>query len=405
MHRQVLGAPSAIADVDRVVLASTTAPPRGGGATSPEAATGPSVSLDDSSRTSRTVTVDDCPAGCWLVLGEGFHEQWSASTAAGDLGPPQLVDGGFNGWWIEPSSNPTTVTMRWGAQGPLNVALLLSALAVLACIVLAIADRRTRPAGAHPLADRADATTAVPRGDGADARFDPDNAQTIVPAADSADARAGGDTATTAVPRDDGADVRAGRDTALTVGPRADGSPELETVTSAAAVAQAGSDTRPVSGRAERAANEAPMPFFEPVGRRANLPAVVTAAVAWTVGAALVVSPPWALAGIVGGVLLIVLGRPRLAGYVTLGALAVMAVTVYVVVGDERPFPDAGWPVRFDYLHDLGLFAAVSLAVCAIGRSRATDADDPAPNPAVEAPEGARLVSRRDPKPSAVHRA
>ena len=51
-------------------------------------------------RTSRDVTVDGCPDGCWLVLGEGFHDAWSASADGRDLGPPQLVDGGFNGWRI-----------------------------------------------------------------------------------------------------------------------------------------------------------------------------------------------------------------------------------------------------------------------------------------------------------------
>ena len=62
-------------------------------------------------RTSRDVTVDGCPDGCWLVLGEGFHDSWSASTAGGDLGPPQLVDGGFNGWWIPPRDGPVDVAM------------------------------------------------------------------------------------------------------------------------------------------------------------------------------------------------------------------------------------------------------------------------------------------------------
>ena len=33
------------------------------------------------------------------------------------------------------------------------------------------------------------------------------------------------------------------------------------------------------------------------------------------------------------------------------------------VVQTERPWPDAGWPSRFEWLHGLGLFAAVSLAV------------------------------------------
>ena len=61
--------------------------------------------------------------------------------------------------------------------------------------------------------------------------------------------------------------------------------------------------------------------------------------------------------------LLGVLGRPRLAGFVTLAILLVIGVVIADVVRTERPWPDAGWPVRFEWLHGLGLFAAVSLLV------------------------------------------
>ncbi|MET0577641.1 MAG: alpha-(1-_3)-arabinofuranosyltransferase family protein, partial [Ilumatobacteraceae bacterium] len=124
--------------VDRIVLAGTGRPPPA----SPTDERGPTVTVRSSGRTSRDVTVDRCPDGCWLVLGEGLHPSWSASTADGDLGPAQLVDGGFNGWWIAPSDGPVDVAVRWTAQTPLTVALVLTALAVLACIALAVADRR-----------------------------------------------------------------------------------------------------------------------------------------------------------------------------------------------------------------------------------------------------------------------
>ncbi len=42
-----------------------------------------------------------------------------------------------------------------------------------------------------------------------------------------------------------------------------------------------------------------------------------------------------------------------------------MGAVVVRVVQTERPYPDAGWPVRFEWLHSLGLFAAVSLLVLA----------------------------------------
>ena len=59
-----------------------------------------------------------CIDGCWLVLGEGYNTAWSAETADGTLGEPQLVDGGFNGWWIEPSDAPVEVVVSWTEQGP-----------------------------------------------------------------------------------------------------------------------------------------------------------------------------------------------------------------------------------------------------------------------------------------------
>ena len=80
--------------------------------------------MTSSDRLSRTVTVDGCPDGCWLVLGEGFHEAWSAPTADGDLGPPTLVDGGFNGWRIPPSDGPT-VDPELDGPAPLTIALVL----------------------------------------------------------------------------------------------------------------------------------------------------------------------------------------------------------------------------------------------------------------------------------------
>ncbi len=40
-----------------------------------------------------------------------------------------------------------------------------------------------------------------------------------------------------------------------------------------------------------------------------------------------------------------------------------IGAVVVRVVRTERPLPDAGWPVRFERLHGLGLFAAVTLGV------------------------------------------
>ena len=145
-HHHRTGAESGL-QVDRIVLAGPSP-----AATAPSAgAAGPTATVTSSSRLSRKVTVDHCPQGCWLVLGEGFHDSWSATTAAGSLGPPPLVDGGFNGWRIPPSDGPTEVTLHWTSQRPLTIALVLSGLAVLAAIALAIFDRRRQPLPAYAL--------------------------------------------------------------------------------------------------------------------------------------------------------------------------------------------------------------------------------------------------------------
>jgi len=246
--------------VDRIVLAgpSTAAAEPASGA-----ASGPTATVTSSSRLSRKVTVDHCPTGCWLVLGEGFHDSWSATTPAGSLGPPAPVDGGFNGWRIPPSDGPTEVTLHWTSQRPLTVALVLSGLAVLAVIALAIVDRRRQSLPAY----------ALPR---------------------------------LAFP-----------------------------------------------------------------GAPAPRPALIAGAVVWVAAAGLLVGPAWMLAAAVGSAIVLgVLRRPRLAGLVTVGILAFSALAVVYIVRTEQPIPNAGWPVRFERLHDLGLFAAVSLLPAAAGWPR-----------------------------------
>jgi arabinofuranan 3-O-arabinosyltransferase len=248
------GAPTGL-QVDRIVLADA----RVADLPSGPATGGPVARVTSSGRTTRTVTVDGCPDGCWLVFGEGFHDAWSASTDAGDLGEPHLVDGGFNGWWIPPSNGPTVVDLRWTAQRSVTIALGLSALAVVAAIVLALLDRRREPAA------------------------------------------------------------------------------------------------------------ELPPARFEFPGPREPLRSIVAAGATWVVAAGLLVGPGWALLGALGAIGLGLLGRPRLAGLVAIGIIVFIAVVVIFVVRDERPFPNAGWPARFQWLHGLGLFGAVSLLPAAIG--------------------------------------
>jgi arabinofuranan 3-O-arabinosyltransferase len=135
-------------DVDRIVLSSGE---------HPTADTHPTVTTTRS-RTTRTATVTDCPAGCWLILGEGFNDGWEATAGGTNLGAPRQISGGFNGWWLPGSTSPVTVSMTWAPQRTMWIGMILAALAVLACAVLIVIGmlrrdrvRRPMPTPAAPI--------------------------------------------------------------------------------------------------------------------------------------------------------------------------------------------------------------------------------------------------------------
>jgi arabinofuranan 3-O-arabinosyltransferase len=111
------------------------------------------VSRDD--QRTRDVTVAACPDGCWLVLGEGHNEAWSATAEIDgqrrDLGAPELVDGGFNGWRLPPTETPTLVEIRWTAQGPVTWGLVVALLGAATLVAVVIFGRRRPvPSGWSP---------------------------------------------------------------------------------------------------------------------------------------------------------------------------------------------------------------------------------------------------------------
>ena len=128
-------------DVDRVTIRS--------GVSATRATPVPAPRVDvERTRSTRTATVAPCPDGCWMVLGEGHNDAWTANDVSpvaadgGELGPPMQVSGGFNGWWLPPSDRARVIEMRWTPQASLNIALLLALVGVLVCIVVAALDRR-----------------------------------------------------------------------------------------------------------------------------------------------------------------------------------------------------------------------------------------------------------------------
>jgi len=136
--RSANGATTAV-DIDRVLLSS----PSKTSAESPDStAAADQVEVTDYGRVSRTVRVAPCTDGCWFVFGEGYNEGWTASLDGSSMGTQQQVDGGFNGWYLPPSTENRTIELRWGGQTRLTIGLALGALGALLCLAMIVFDRR-----------------------------------------------------------------------------------------------------------------------------------------------------------------------------------------------------------------------------------------------------------------------
>jgi arabinofuranan 3-O-arabinosyltransferase len=124
--------------VDRVVLMSDE----------PPVIAAPAAVDVRGTRTSRRLDVGPCPAGCWLVAGEGFNAEWTATLDGQRLAAPVPVAGGSLGWWLSPSDQARTIEMRWPPQRLLWVALSLSAAVVVLCIGILLTTPRSTVAAA-----------------------------------------------------------------------------------------------------------------------------------------------------------------------------------------------------------------------------------------------------------------
>ncbi|HEY5664692.1 MAG TPA: alpha-(1-_3)-arabinofuranosyltransferase family protein [Ilumatobacter sp.] len=246
------------------------------GGTSPTTPTTATVSAPG--RFERTIRVEGCATGCWLVFGEGRNDAWSATVDGDRLGPPVLVDGGFNGWWLPPGAPSRTVTVRWTAQDWLWLALAASLVSALVAVTLVARSR--------------------------------------------------------------------------------------------------GRDAPPVPGRA----NNTP-PVWSAPGRSVGARRAAVAGVLWVASSAVLIGPTWATAGAAAAVTLVVARFDRLAELTA--AACVVAVAGYVTASELRnaPTPDAGWPVAFERIHGVGLFAAVTLLIAAILADDAPRPDPPAEDP------------------------
>ena len=150
-------------DIDQ--LAFDSAP--GGGTVAPASPTtlaapsvppSPTVRVVSQSSTSIRLSVEGVAPSAGqapvnLVLGQSINAGWRASVVGGSaLGQPFLIDGFANGWRLDPSSlgpqavhdGTVTVVLTWQPQGRVDVALIISALAIVACVILVFVPTRRR---------------------------------------------------------------------------------------------------------------------------------------------------------------------------------------------------------------------------------------------------------------------
>ncbi len=146
-------------DLDQLALASAAG---GGPATltadgqvpAPVTGASPIVTVDRQTSTTMRLAVTHVTSGSgpfMLVLGQSINAGWQASIGSHNLGQPVLVDGFANGWLVNPAvlagsvhNGVLTVNLVWAPQGRVNIALVISALTIVACLVLAYLPRRRR---------------------------------------------------------------------------------------------------------------------------------------------------------------------------------------------------------------------------------------------------------------------
>jgi len=113
------------------------------------ALTTPTVHLDTSTSTTARLNVTGATGPFWLVLGQSVNAGWKASIGGGQaLGNSTLIDGYANGWYVVPTRSSFVVDLAWTPQKEVDIALVVSAVAIFACLMLAFVPWRPRRLGA-----------------------------------------------------------------------------------------------------------------------------------------------------------------------------------------------------------------------------------------------------------------
>ncbi len=141
-------------DIDQLALDSApgggpdaTTGPGGAALAAPTPGPAPTVRVTSATATKMQLKITGATQPYWLVLGQSINKGWVASVVGStkSLGAPMLIDGFANGWLVRPTGAHTvTVNLRWKPQTSQNIALVISAAAVIACLVLVLRPRRRR---------------------------------------------------------------------------------------------------------------------------------------------------------------------------------------------------------------------------------------------------------------------
>ena len=172
-------------DLDRLVLDSAPGgvalPSLGDGSAQPAPGTiaspampptpAPRVRVVASTATSARLEVQGATQPFWLVLGESLNAGWRATGPDGrSLGPPRLIDGYANGWYVTRQRSGTfVVTLEFAPQRTVTPAILASGAALAICLVLGLVPlgamkrrlRRRRSESAERRIARPDGSTVT----------------------------------------------------------------------------------------------------------------------------------------------------------------------------------------------------------------------------------------------------
>jgi arabinofuranan 3-O-arabinosyltransferase len=125
-------------DIDRLVLRSAAYSAASAAPALPAQAA-PTVTVDSHEATSAKATVQSDGAPFWLVLDQSINDGWHVDIADAKVDGPHPIDSFANGWLITPEHAGTfDVHVQWTPQRRENIALIVSSLAVIVCLVLAL---------------------------------------------------------------------------------------------------------------------------------------------------------------------------------------------------------------------------------------------------------------------------